>query len=197
MNKPTEIDGVVNIVPLIRSIRDARVILDRDLARLYGVETRALNQAVKRNQNRFPQDFVLVLAREEILRISQSVTSLRKLRFSRQVRAFTEHGALMAANVLNSPRAVDMSVFVVRAFVKMRSAFGDTRQLARKLALLERELTSRLDTHEAAIVDVLQRITRLLDPPPPPPEPPPPEIGFHVKEDAVAYRINRKTPRSA
>ena len=95
MNQPTEIDGVVNIVPLIRSIRDVRVILDRDLARLFGVETRALNQAVKRNQNRFPQDFVLVLAREEILRISQSVTSLRKLRFSRQVRAFTEHGALM------------------------------------------------------------------------------------------------------
>jgi hypothetical protein len=100
MNHPTEINGVANIVPLIRSIRNMRVILDRDLARLYGVETRALNQAVKRNQHRFPQDFVLVLAREEILSISQSVTSLRKLRFSKQVRAFTEHGALMAANVL-------------------------------------------------------------------------------------------------
>ena len=103
----------------------------------------------------------------------------------------------MAANVLNSPRAVDMSVFVVRAFVKMRSAFGDTRQLAQKLALLERELTSRLDTHEAAIVDVLQRIMKLLDPPPPPPEPPPPEIGFHVKEGTVPYRVKRKTSKPA
>ena len=109
--------------------------------------------------------------------------------------AFTEHGALMAANVLNSPRAVDMSVFVVRAFLKMRSAFSDTRQLARKLALLEEELTSRLDIHETAIVDVLQRIMKILDPPPAPPEPSPPEIGFHVKEDAVPYRIKRRTVR--
>jgi hypothetical protein len=101
----------------------------------------------------------------------------------------------MAANVLNSPRAVDMSVFVVRAFVKMRSAFGDTKQLARKLARLEQELTSRLDIHETAIVDVLQRIMKILDPPPTPPEPPPPEIGFHVKEDAVPYRIKRRTVR--
>jgi hypothetical protein len=85
-----------------------------------------------------------------------------------------------------------MSVFVVRAFVKMRSAFGDSRQLAQKLALLEQELKFRLDAHEAAIVDVLQRIMKILDPPPPPPEPPPPEIGFHVKEDAVPYRTGRK-----
>jgi hypothetical protein len=85
-----------------------------------------------------------------------------------------------------------MSVFVVRAFVKMRSTFGDSRQLAQKLALLEQELKIRLDTHEAAIVDVLQRIMKILDPPPLPPEPPVPEIGFHVKEDAVPYRIGRK-----
>lgn len=98
----------------------------------------------------------------------------------------------MAANVLNSPRAVDMSVFVVRAFVKMRSAFTDTRELARKLASLESELKSRLDTHETAIVEVLQRIMKTLDPPPPPPEPPAPEIGFHVKEDAVPYRTKRR-----
>ena len=98
----------------------------------------------------------------------------------------------MAANVLNSAQATQTSVFVVRAFVKMRSAFGDSRQLARKLALLEQELKTRLDTHEAAIVDVLQRIMRILDPPPPPPEPPAPEIGFHVKEEAVPYRTGRK-----
>jgi hypothetical protein len=103
--------------------------------------------------------------------------------------AFTEHGAIMAANVLNSPRAVQMSVFVVRAFVKMRAALTDTRELARKLAVVEADLKSRLDVHEVAIVEVLQRIMRILDPPPPPPEPPLPEIGFHVKEEGVAYRV--------
>ena len=85
-----------------------------------------------------------------------------------------------------------MSVFVVRAFVKMRSAFKDSRELAQKLALPEQELKIRLNVYEAAIVDVLQRILKILDPPPPPPEPPPPEIGFHVREDAVPYRIRRK-----
>jgi hypothetical protein len=86
----------------------------------------------------------------------------------------------MAANVLNSPRAVQMSVFVVRAFVKMRSLLTDTREFTRKLAALERELRSRLDVQEAAIVDVLQHILKVLDPPPLPPEPPPPEIGYHT-----------------
>jgi hypothetical protein len=85
-----------------------------------------------------------------------------------------------------------MSVFVVRAFVKMRAAFGDSRDLARKLARLELELKIRLNIHEAAIVDVLQRIMKILDPPPPTPEPPPPEIGFHVKEDPVHYRTSRR-----
>ena len=94
--------------------------------------------------------------------------------------AFTEHGAIMAANILNSPQAVQMSVFVVRAFIAMRAALTDTRELARKLASLEKELTSRLDTHESAIVDVLQRVMALLEPPPPEPELPPKEMGFHA-----------------
>jgi len=106
--------------------------------------------------------------------------------------AFTEHGAIMAANVLNSPRAEQMSVFVVRAFVKMRSVLQDSRELAQRLARLELELTIRLNIHEAAIVDVLQRIMRILDPPPLPPEPPAPQIGFHVKEDGLPCRIRRK-----
>ena len=87
-----------------------------------------------------------------------------------------------------------MSVFVVRAFVKMRTALTDTRELARKLAAVESELKSRLDVHESAMVDVLQRIMKILDPPPPP-EPPLPEIGFHVKEDAVPYRIKKRSAR--
>jgi hypothetical protein len=108
------------IAPLLHSIRGLRVILDIDLARLYGVETRALNQAVKRNRKKFPPDFMVELKREEIAGISQTVTSLGKLRFSKQVHAFAEHGALMAATILNSPRAVAMSVYIIRAFVKLR-----------------------------------------------------------------------------
>jgi len=92
--------------------------------------------------------------------------------------AFTEHGALQAANVLRSPRAVQMSVFVIRAFVKMRETLLGTRDLARKLAALEKELTRRLDTHEAAIVDVLREIMTILNPPQLP-ERPPRKIGFH------------------
>ena len=96
--------------------------------------------------------------------------------------AFTEHGAIMAANVLNSPQATQMSVFVVRAFVKMRSVFSDTKSLARKLAELEKELKSRLDLHETAIVEVLQRVMDLLDPPPQP-EPKRRQIGFRATDD--------------
>ena len=88
------------IESLVLSLRGQKVILDADLAGIYGVETRALNQAVKRNQDRFPDDFLFELTRDEILRISQTVTSLPKLKFSKQVQAFTEHGALMAATVL-------------------------------------------------------------------------------------------------
>ena len=94
------------------------------LADLCGAKTKAPNQAIKRNLDRFPGDFIFDLSREEILRMSQSVMSLQKLRFSKRVRAFTEHGAVMAAMVLSSPRAVVMSVYVVRAFIKMREDFA-------------------------------------------------------------------------
>jgi hypothetical protein len=93
---PSKIVPAAGIVPRIRLIRDVRVILDLDLARIYGVETRALNQALKRNRQRFPADFAFELTREEILGISQTVISLQKLKFSKSVHAFTEHGALMA-----------------------------------------------------------------------------------------------------
>ena len=183
---------------VILTIRGQKVILDADLAAIYGVTTKALNQAVKRNESRFPLDFLFRLTPQEIAQTnrSQFVTGSQRHRDPRfPPFAFTEHGALMAATVLNSPRAVQMSVFVVRAFVKMRAALTDTRDLARKLAAVEAELKSRLDVHEAAIVDVLQRIMRILEPPPPPPpppEPPKPEIGFHVKEDEVPYRLGKK-----
>ena len=202
-----------DIDTLIATVRGQKVILDAELARIYGVPTKALNQAVKRNRDKFPEDFLFRLTPQEAQEArrpvgpsavpevtpnrSQIVTGSQKHRDPRHLPyAFTEHGAIMAANVLNSARATQMSVFVVRAFVKMRSAFKDSRELAQKLALLEHELKTRLDVHEVAIVEILQRIMKILDPPPPSPEPPPPEIGFHVREDAVPYRIRRKLARS-
>ena len=183
------------IESMIVQVRGEKVILDSDLAATYGVPTKALNQAVKRNATRFPADFMFRLTPEEVMLLnrSQFVTGSQRHRDPRfPPRAFTEHGAIMAANVLRTAKAVQMSVFVVRAFIKMRSVLNDSRELARKLAALESELKSRLDLHEAAIVEVLQRVMEILDPPPPPPEPPHPEIGFHIKEDALPYRTNRK-----
>jgi hypothetical protein len=176
---------VDKISSLIRTIRGKKVILDADLARIYGVSTKALNQAVKRNLKRFPDDFLLRLSSDEleILR-SQFVTSSLHGGQRYLPYAFTENGAIMAANVLNSPEAVRMSVFVVRAFVQMRDLLGGTKELARQLADLEKKLTARLDVHETVIVDVLRRVMEILDPPPPPPEPPKRRIGFQVEPEA-------------
>jgi len=100
--------------------------------------------------------------------------------------AFTENGAVMSANILNSPRAVRMSVFVVRAFVKMRELLTGSRELAAELRKLEARPTARLDGHETAIFEVLQRVMDILSPPPPPPEPPRRQIGFHVPPEGAA-----------
>lgn len=190
MNKDTEIILAGDIAGLIHCVRGKRVILDRDLARIYGAETRALNQGVKRNQERFPADFMFDLTREEILGISQTVTSLRKLKFSKQVRAFTEHGALMAANILNSPRAVAMSVYVIRAFIKMREDLAANAAILKRLA----EIDKTLLIHDAALREIYQKLRPLLEPPP---QPLRPDIGFHVKEDTVPYRVKRKKPAAA
>ena len=136
---------------LIYEIRGQRVMLDSDLATIYGVEAKALNRAVKRNRDRFPKDFVFQLTRQESEALRYQFGTLKTGRGEhRKYRpwVFTEHGAIMAANVLNSPRAVQMSVFVVRAFLKMRALLGDKRELAKKLAALERELTQRLHVLE-------------------------------------------------
>jgi hypothetical protein len=188
---------IASIVPVIRTIRGKSVILDADLARIYGVPTKALNQAVKRNLKRFPNDFLFQLTLEEVadLNRSQIVTGSQKHRDPRLLPyAFTENGAIMAANVLNSPEAVRMSVFVVRAFVQMRDLLGSTKDLARQLAALEKKLTARLDGHEVAIVEVLQKLMNLLDPPPPPPEPESPQrrIGFNTGPDEKPVAKARK-----
>ena len=180
---------------LIRTIRGQKVILDTDLAAIYGVPTKVLNQAVKRNHHRFPDDFLFQLTWNELENLkSQFVTSSSHGGRRKQPFAFTENGAIMAANVLNSPEAVRMSVFVVRAFVQMRDLLGGTKELARQLADLEKKLTARLDVHESVIVDVLRRVMEILDPPPPLPEPPKRRIGFQVKpEDEGGAKGRKKT----
>src|SRR5436305_4688204 len=160
--------SVEQIDGMIRTIRGVRVMLDRDLAKIYGVPTFRFNEAIKRNRHRFPTDFMFQLTREEFDSLTSQNAISKSGRGGRRTLpyAFTEHGALMAANILNSPRAVQMSIFVVRAFAKMREALRGTPELARKLAALEKKLTSRLDVHEAAIVKVLQEIMQILNPPP-------------------------------
>jgi hypothetical protein len=172
------------IEELIHTIRGEKVILDSDLARIYGVATFRFNEAVKRNESRFPPDFRFQLTPDELNSLTSQIAISKPRRGGRRTLpyAFTEHGAIMAANILNSPRAVQMSIYVIRAFVKMRSLLTNREDLAAKLATLEKELKGRLDLHESAIVDVLQRIMNILDPPPEP-EPPRPQIGFHVKPE--------------
>jgi len=176
-SEETELTGESALVPKpiesqILLIRGQKVILDADLASLYGVEVRALNRAVKRNEDRFPSDFVFRLTAEEneVLK-SQTVTS-KSGRGGRRYApyAFTEHGAVMAASVLNSPRAVEMSIFVVRAFLRLRETLATHKALAAKLAELER----RLETHDHEIDEIIRAIHELAMPP----ERPVRQIGF-------------------
>lgn len=182
MKKRTKIIPADPVESHIRTIRGQKVILDSDLAAIYGVTAKRLNEQVKRNARRFPPDFMFQLTKEEHAVLRSQIATLksgsgRHRKFLPY--AFTENGAVMAANVLNSPQAVRMSVFVVRAFVRMRELLSGSKELAVELKLLEAKLTTRLDLHETAIVDVLRRIRQLLDPPP---EPPVPEksMGFHA-----------------
>jgi len=187
---PLQVDQIGS---MIRTIRGQKVILNYDLARIFGVPTFRFNESIKRNRDRFPDDFLFQLTREEQLNlisqiaISSSHGGRRKLPY-----ALTENGAIMAANVLNSPEAVRMSVFVVRAFVQMRDLLGSTKELARQLADLEKKLTARLDVHESVIVDVLRRVMEILDPPPLPPEPPRRRIGFQVGPEEKPVAKARK-----
>jgi len=179
---PLQVDQIGS---LIRTIRGQKVILDTDLARIFGVPTFRFNEAIKRNRERFPDDFLFQLTREEQKALTSQIAMSKVGRGGRRTLpyAFTENGAIMAANVLNSPEAVRMSVFVVRAFVQMRDLLGGTKELARQLADLEKKLTARLNVHESVIVDVLRRVMEILDPPPLSPEPPRRRIGFHVEPE--------------
>jgi len=173
-------DGQITLVPMERIeraiivVRGEKVMLDSELAEIYGVETRILNQAVRRNINRFPVDFMfqLTVAEEESLR-SQIVISNEGRGGRRYLPyAFTEHGALMLANVLNSERAAQTSVQVVRAFVKLRQLLASNAELARKLAAMEKK-------YDVQFKVVFDAIRQLMSPPAKPKR----EIGFHVKYD--------------
>lgn len=170
-------------------IRGQRVMLDADLAALFGVSTRALNQAIKRNLDRFPADFLFQLSPEEKAEVVTNCDHLSGLRFSHHLPfAFTEHGAVMAATVLNSKRAAEVSVFVVRAFVRMRQMLAGHRQLALKLAELER----RVATHDTSIDSLVSAIRQLL----PPPEPKKKRIGFATNPDDNIIAHDRPARRN-
>jgi hypothetical protein len=157
---------VQDITRAILVLRGQRVLLDADLAGLYGVPTKALNQAVKRNAERFPEDFMFRLTRTETeaLNRSQIVTGSQKHRDPRfPPFAFTEHGAIMAATILSSQRAVEMSLYVVRAFVRLRELLASNTALARKLDELER----KYQHHDEAIAAILSAIRELTNPPAP------------------------------
>jgi leucyl aminopeptidase len=158
MAKEESLIQLETVERLILLIRGEKVILDADLARLYGVTTRALNQAVKRNIKRFPEDFMFQLSAEEVEAMrSQIVTaSKRNVRFLPYV--FTEHGAIMAANILNSEKAVSASVQVVRAFVKLRQMLTSNAELAKKLEALEKK-------YDAQFKVVFEAIRQLMLPP--------------------------------
>jgi hypothetical protein len=143
-------------------LRNQKVILDSDLAELYGVSVKRLNEQIKRNPKRFPADFVFTLTRPEYENLkSQNATSSTKHGGRRYLpHAFSEHGAIMAATVLNSKRAIEMSVFVVRAFVRMREAILDNQRIAAKLD----ELENRLDSHDGSIEELVEAIRELIAP---------------------------------
>lgn len=188
-----------SLEPLILVIRNQRVILDADLARLYRVTTKAFNQAVKRNAARFPEDFAFQLTATEVIRLrsqtatsssqatgmtgitqnwSQSVTGSQKHRDPRfRPWAFTEHGAVMAANILHSERAVHMSVFVVRTFVRLREQIAANQAVLKRLAEIDRTLLE----HDSSLLDLYEKLLPLLQPPS---DPPTRRIGFQSKGKA-------------
>jgi phage regulator Rha-like protein len=183
VNSPAIVIPIERIERSILLIRGEKVMLDADLAEIYGVTTKVLNQAVKRNAIRFPEDFMFRLTATEAdeLNRSQFVTSSQKHRDPRfPPFAFTEHGALMLANVLSSKRAALTSVQVVRAFVRLRQMLASNAELARKMAALEKK-------YDAQFKMVFDAIRQLMTPP----EPKRREIGFHVKYDDDKPKVKK------
>jgi hypothetical protein len=172
------------VLQSIRWIRGQKVLIDSDLATLYGVTTGNLNKAVKRNVDRFPSDFTFQLEPEELanLKFQFGIPSWGGRRRSRPY-VFTEQGIAMLSSVLNSERAVKVNIAIMRAFVKLRRMLDTNRELAQKFSELER----RVGKHDEEIVEILEAIRQLMTPP----EKPPREIGFHVREQPPRNRATK------
>jgi hypothetical protein len=177
---PTRIES------LIYTIRGLRVMLDSDLAKIYGVSTMRLNEQFKRNNTRFPSDFTFQLTQREFADLISQIAISKKGRGGRRKLpwVFTEHGALMLASVLNSPIAVEASVRVVRAFVLMREQLTANKELAQKLG----ELESRVSGHDEAIQNLFEAIRQLVEPPLPENRK---QIGF-MRETSPPYRVKTR-----
>jgi hypothetical protein len=168
---------VEHITQSILVLRGRRVLLDAELAALYEVSTKRFNEQVRRNRLRFPADFMFQLTDEEHAALRSQFATLKLGRGQHRKYlpyAFTEHGAIMAATILNSPRAVEMSVYVVRAFVKLRELLASNKELARRLDELEAHIEKQLTAHDRAIAAILSAIRQLTNPPTPKQRP----IGF-------------------
>ena len=173
MSKKKPMVPVGRIEQRILLIRGEKVIVDADLAEFYGVPTKRLNEQVKRNKDRFPDDFMFQLSVEEKSEVVANCDHLSKLKYSSSLpHVFTEHGAIMAASVLNSARAVEVSVFIVRAFVKLRRMIAENKELSRKIVQIERHLAE----HDNQIMELVKAIKQLLKPDPLPKKR---RIGFH------------------
>ena len=175
---PVPIEQVTGAILVLRG---HKVLLDTDLAELYGVTTKRFNEQVRRNNERFPADFMFQLTAEELASLRSQTATSKAPRLKDSGRrylpyAFTEHGAIMAATILNSPRAVEMSVYVVRAFVQLREMLSSNRELARRFAQLETRLDKKLTEHDRAIGAILSAIRELMHP---------------SAAEAPAYRIHR------
>jgi len=189
MKKSLALIPVERIQKQIFLLRGQKVILSQDLADLYGVPAKALNQAVKRNRQRFPDDFMFQLDHVEFENLkSQTVTSswggARALPY-----AFTEQGVAMLSSVLRSERAVQVNIAIMRAFVQLREILSSHAELARELTALEK----KIEGHDTAIQSLFEAIRQLMAPPVAQPKP---EIGFHIKEEPTPYRTKRKSHRS-
>ena len=188
MRKPSIVIPVERIQRAIYLIRGEKVMMDRDLATLYGVTTSYFNRAVKRNLTRFPADFMFQLTPDESenlrCQIGISGSSYGGRRYLPY--AFTEQGVAMLSSVLRSERAIQVNVAVMRAFVQLRRVLASHSELAQKLNELER----RLESHDEAIQSLFEAIRQLMEPPLP--DEPRKEIGFHMREERVPYRIRRQ-----
>jgi len=180
-----EIVPARRIAQSIRWIRGQKVLLDYDLAALYGVQTKNLNKAVKRNADRFPGDFMFQLTREELRSLRFQIgTSNDRGGLRYRPHAFTEQGIAMLSSVLNSERAIKVNIAIVRAFVKLRHMLDKNRELAQRFS----ELEQRVGKHDEEIAAIIEAMRQLMAPP----EKPRREIGFHVREKPPLYRVRKR-----